>query len=172
MFIIIFTFSEYFLKENELRKKLRVLEIVKERIKKLRSIDKLFYHIIDDENKLELDNIKIEIFPKKIVNKSVNIGKYKWNLSEQDFNILLKDKSILYITERTIFIPLVKINKMLKGIIEERVVKVEIRKDDSESTEFIEDIEVNIVVITPDDERYNILLDECEGKLLIIYLKN
>ena len=174
MFTITFILDEYYLKLKELKDKIPVVDIVKEKIKELRSIDQILEHIIEDEEQFTFIELQIEtISMNNILNKEIKIGKYSWMVQKRELEDLINNKSIFYITEREIFIPFSKSIKMMKGIVEERGIKVEIKKEDFEN-DLIEEDDNKIIlnVIPRDDEKYNILLDECKGKLLIILLKD
>jgi hypothetical protein len=170
MLIVVFIANKYLESRKDLEEDKPILDTIKIKIKELRSIDKILNNLITDEDNLSSDNLLINYISNDIEDRYIKLGKYKWRVSKKELEDMIKGNCILYITERTIYLPVVHINKMVKGIVEERGIKVEIKKEEinEESNEEIEDIKINVV--SSDEEEYNILLDECTGKLLFLYL--
>lgn len=170
MFIIVFVSDEERSKFGEYIDP--KIEYIKEIIKQIRSIDKLMEVLIDHQDEISVGNIRFEYYEEdKILERKILLGKYFWNITQNEIKSIINHTPIFYITERDAYIPITKGKRMLKGILEERGIKIEIRKDSS-----IKDInddnfnEIKINVISSDEEKHNILLDECNGKLLFINL--
>lgn len=170
MLIVVFISNKYLESKRHTEGDKPILDSVKTKIKELRSIDKILAILITDEDNLSADNLLTDYISDDIDDRLFKLGKYKWKVSKKELEDMIKGNYILYITERTIYLPVVHINKMVKGIVEERGIKVEIKKEEINETkdEEVEDIKIN--VISPDEEEHTILLDECNGKLLLLYL--
>jgi len=173
MLVIIFISTDFFRNYPETRRKLRIIEYTKEKINELRAIDKILYYIIDPEDKLSRDDFIIQYYQNDFkIKNTLNIGKYIWQIDEEDYLILKKNRPIFYITERIVYIPFVKVHKMVKGLVEERGIKLEIKKDffnQNENNEYENyEEQIKIKVLSPDDDKYYILLNESNGKLLMI----
>ena len=178
MFTLILSKINNFSKIQSPINDLPLVELSKEKIKNLRSIDRVLENIIEDEEKLNFQKIQTVYFSEKMEEiREIKIGKYKWIINKNELNDLLKGKSIFYITERKVYIPVSKMNTMFKGmntmfkgIIEERGITIEIKKELFDEDTDDENNKIKIIVISSDDEYYNILMDECKGKLLILPL--
>lgn len=172
MLIVVFISNKYLESRTDTEGDKPILDSIKTKIKELRSIDKILEILITDENNLSSDNLLLNYISDDIDDRHIKLGKYKWWVSKKELEDMIKGNFILYITERTIFLPVVHINKMVKGIVEERGIKVEIKKEEinEDNNEEIEDIKINVV--SSAEEEYTILLDECTGKLLLLYLNS
>ncbi|MHA1231768.1 MAG: hypothetical protein ACTSPQ_14060 [Candidatus Helarchaeota archaeon] len=174
MTVVLFS-DEYESNQESQKRDEPLIETVKKRIKALRSIDKLINTLIENEDKLTVNNLITYTLPSNVVERlRINLKKYKWELNSVDLNLLRNGVALFYITERIVYIPVININKMMKGIIEERGIKVKITREEFEDDEegnIIDDM-IKISVIPYYEENYNILAEECDGKLLILYLQS
>ncbi|MHA1310873.1 MAG: hypothetical protein ACTSQO_08055 [Candidatus Helarchaeota archaeon] len=171
MFSIIFAPEEFYLELQQKHLKIPIIDLIRNKIKELRSIDLIIKTLIDEEHTITSENFQIIYLINHNLLKSFKLGKYTWTLSDEDIKKVLNGTSILFLTERKIFIPIKKVSKMMKGIIEERGINIKIEKNGFyDGLNNDEDDKIKIEVISRNDERFNILADECNGKLLIFYL--
>ncbi|MBD3230743.1 MAG: hypothetical protein GF329_21370 [Candidatus Lokiarchaeota archaeon] len=173
MFIIIFIPRQDIMRAEVNEYQAPIIDQLKQKVKEIRSIDKIIEVLIDKEDTISAENIRLEYYKSdKIQNKEIRLGKYIWKINQDEIERIRKGTPIFYITEREVYLPIKKGKKMMKGIVEERGIKLQIKKgDDLEPIEPNNSDEIKIEVLKSEEEKYNILQDESNGKLLIINLK-
>jgi hypothetical protein len=154
--------------QNITQQKDNIIEYVKKELDALRQIDNVVETLLtpddlDLKNDLGLHLVKDS---EKIENLETKIGGTALNIPKEIVIELKKGVRVLYVTERTIFVPILAVPKWVKGLVKEKNIEMQILAPGFT----LADQNFHLVVAEYDSELTPILKTVASGILLILYL--
>ena len=144
------------------------MEYVKKEMDDLRQIDNVVETLLtpdDIDLKRDLGIHLVKDF-ERLENLEIKIGETILDIPKEIVNELKKGIRVFYVTERTVFVPILVAPKWVKGLIKEKNIEMQILAPGFT----LADRDFHLVVAEYDSELTTILKTVASGLLLILYL--
>jgi len=154
--------------QNISQRKDKIIELIKKEMDGLGQIDNVVKTLLKPDDldlKRDLGIHLIKDF-ERIENLEIKIGGTGLNIPKEIVNELRKGIRVLYVTERTIFVPILVAPKWVKGLIKEKNIEMQILSPGFT----LEDQKFHLLVVEYDSELTNILKTIASGLLLILHI--
>ncbi|MDD1777510.1 MAG: hypothetical protein LUQ65_05020 [Candidatus Helarchaeota archaeon] len=146
----------------------KILEYIKNEIDDLRQIDNVVETLLKpDEMDLERDLGMHLVKDFETIEKlDIKIGETILNIPKETVSELKSGFRVLYVTERTVFVPILVAPKWVKGLVKEKNIEMQILSPGFT----LADQKFHLLVVEYGSDRAGILKTIASGVLLILYL--
>ena len=168
MFILCILDLEKTEKQDIAQRKDKIMGYIKKEIDELRQIDNVVRTLLNPDDidlKRDLGLHLVKDF-EKIENLKIEIGGTVLDIPKEIVKELREGIRVLYVTERTVFVPILVAPKWIKGLVKEKNIEMQILAPGFT----IGDQKFHLVVVEYDSELAAILKAIAFGCLLLLYL--
>lgn len=168
MFILCILDLEKTEKQDIAQRKDKIMGYIKKEIDELRQIDNVVRTLLNPDDidlKRDLGLHLVKDF-EKIENLKIEIGGTVLDIPKEIVKELREGIRVLYVTERTVFVPILVAPKWIKGLVKEKNIEMQILAPGFT----IGDQKFHLVVVEYDSELAAILKAIAVGCLLLLYL--
>jgi len=155
-------------KQDIAQRKDKIMGYIKKEIDELRQIDNVVRTLLNPDDidlKRDLGIHLVKDF-EKIENLKIEIGGTVLDIPKEIVKELREGIRVLYVTERTVFVPILVAPKWIKGLVKEKNIEMQILAPGFT----IGDQKFHLVVVEYDSELAAILKAIAFGCLLLLYL--
>jgi hypothetical protein len=154
--------------QNIVQRKDKIIKFLKKEMDELRQIDNVVTTLLNPDDidlQKDLGIHSIKGF-EKIENLKIEIGDTVLDIPKEIVRELREGIRVLYVTERTVFVPILVVPKWVKGLVKEKNIEMQILAPGFT----LADQKFHLVVVEFDSELAAILKRAVSGLLLILYL--